>query len=140
MYKAILTGLGGQGLNWVRQVRQRTDVEAVAYVEPFAPNRERRRCKGSLAHPMSPYEPPEAASACRSSARCGLRLARFGRMEPEHKRGSSPAASARDLHAPPPLDPRLQLGTGGGMLLEPFHPLRGCGRTGPARVTIVHAL
>ena len=41
MYKAILTGLGGQGLNWVRQVRQRTDVEAVAYVEPFAANRER---------------------------------------------------------------------------------------------------
>ena len=41
MFKAIITGLGGQGLNWVRQVRTRTDVEAVAFVEPHAPNRER---------------------------------------------------------------------------------------------------
>ncbi|MDF2439452.1 MAG: hypothetical protein JWN98_436, partial [Abditibacteriota bacterium] len=33
--KCILTGLGGRGLHWVRQVRQRSDCEIVGYVEPF---------------------------------------------------------------------------------------------------------
>lgn len=33
--KCILTGLGGRGLHWVKQVRQRSDCEIVGYVEPF---------------------------------------------------------------------------------------------------------
>jgi len=33
--KAILTGLGGQGLSWLGDIRKRDDVEIVAFVEPF---------------------------------------------------------------------------------------------------------
>ena len=33
--KAILTGLGGQGLSWLGDLRKREDVEFVAFVEPF---------------------------------------------------------------------------------------------------------
>ncbi len=33
--KAILTGLGGQGLSWLGDIRRRDDVEIVAFVEPF---------------------------------------------------------------------------------------------------------
>jgi predicted dehydrogenase len=33
--KAILTGLGGRGLHWLKQMRSREDVEFVAFVEPY---------------------------------------------------------------------------------------------------------
>lgn len=33
--KAILTGLGGRGLSWLKAMRERDDVEFVAFVEPF---------------------------------------------------------------------------------------------------------
>ncbi len=33
--KAILTGLGGQGLSWLSDISKRDDVEIVAFVEPF---------------------------------------------------------------------------------------------------------
>ena len=39
--KAILTGLGGRGLYWLGNLRQRDDVEVVAFVEPFAGSIER---------------------------------------------------------------------------------------------------
>ncbi|MCS6861828.1 MAG: Gfo/Idh/MocA family oxidoreductase, partial [Abditibacteriales bacterium] len=41
MFQGIITGLGNRGLHWVRAVRQREDVEIVAYVEPAEQNRER---------------------------------------------------------------------------------------------------
>ncbi len=41
MFKCIVTGLGKRGLHWVRAVRQREDVEIVAFVEPAEKNRER---------------------------------------------------------------------------------------------------
>lgn len=33
--KAILTGLGGRGLHWLKAMRQRDDVEFVGFVEPY---------------------------------------------------------------------------------------------------------
>lgn len=33
--KAILTGLGGRGLHWLKAMRERDDVEFVGFVEPF---------------------------------------------------------------------------------------------------------
>ena len=39
MYKAIVTGLGGRGLHWVRQARQHAECEIIGYVEPYEPNR-----------------------------------------------------------------------------------------------------
>ncbi len=33
--KAILTGLGGRGLHWLRAMREREDVEFVGFVEPY---------------------------------------------------------------------------------------------------------
>src|SRR5579871_2368086 len=41
MFKGILTGLGGRGLHWARQARQRKDCEMVAFVEPSEDNRRR---------------------------------------------------------------------------------------------------
>lgn len=41
MLKCILTGLGGQGLNWLGQVRNHPGYQLVAAVEPVAANRER---------------------------------------------------------------------------------------------------
>jgi predicted dehydrogenase len=35
MKKAILTGLGGRGLHWLKAMRLRDDIEFVAFVEPF---------------------------------------------------------------------------------------------------------
>lgn len=39
--KGILTGLGNRGKSWLNTCRENRDVELVAYVEPFAPNREK---------------------------------------------------------------------------------------------------
>jgi predicted dehydrogenase len=39
MYRAIITGLGGRGLHWVKAAKQHPECEIVAYVEPFEPNR-----------------------------------------------------------------------------------------------------
>jgi predicted dehydrogenase len=39
--KCIVTGLGGRGLHWVRQLKQRDDCEIVGYVEPVEANRQR---------------------------------------------------------------------------------------------------
>src|SRR5690242_16518439 len=39
MYRAIVTGLGGRGLHWVRHARQHAECEVVGYVEPFEANR-----------------------------------------------------------------------------------------------------
>lgn len=39
MNRAIITGLGGRGLHWIRAARQHDNCEIVAYVEPFEPNR-----------------------------------------------------------------------------------------------------
>lgn len=39
--KCIITGLGGRGLFWVDQIKQRSDCQLVAYVEPWEQNRER---------------------------------------------------------------------------------------------------
>lgn len=39
--RGIITGLGGQGRGWLSHVRQRSDCELVAYVEPFEANRKR---------------------------------------------------------------------------------------------------
>ncbi len=41
MVRCIVTGLGGRGLHWVRQVRQRTDCTVAACVEPMERNRAR---------------------------------------------------------------------------------------------------
>lgn len=41
MLECIVTGLGGRGLHWINQVRQRKDCRAVGYVEPFEANRKR---------------------------------------------------------------------------------------------------
>lgn len=37
----ILTGLGGRGLHWLRQIRQRKDCAVVGFVEPAEANRDR---------------------------------------------------------------------------------------------------
>jgi predicted dehydrogenase len=47
--KAILTGLGGRGLHWLRVMRQREDVEVVGFVEPF---------EGSVTRAVEQYEVP----------------------------------------------------------------------------------
>lgn len=39
--KAIIVGLGGRGRGWLKDCRANSDVEVVACVEPFAPNKER---------------------------------------------------------------------------------------------------
>ncbi len=39
--KCIITGLGGRGLHWVKQLRARSDAEIVGYVEPFEANQQR---------------------------------------------------------------------------------------------------
>lgn len=39
--KAIIAGLGGRGRGWLKDCRANPDVEVVACVEPFAPNKER---------------------------------------------------------------------------------------------------
>lgn len=41
MNRCIITGLGGRGLHWVSNVRERDDCEIVACVEPVEANRER---------------------------------------------------------------------------------------------------
>lgn len=41
MFKCIVTGLGGRGLHWVNQVKQREDCEIAAAVEPLEANRVR---------------------------------------------------------------------------------------------------
>jgi predicted dehydrogenase len=41
MLNCIVTGLGGRGLHWIRQVRQRKDCAVAAYVEPAEANRRR---------------------------------------------------------------------------------------------------
>jgi hypothetical protein len=41
MSKCIITGLGGQGLGWVKQLRQHEDCEIVAYIEPTEANQSR---------------------------------------------------------------------------------------------------
>jgi predicted dehydrogenase len=41
MLKCIVTGLGGQGLHWVEQVKQREDCEIVGYIEPNEANQQR---------------------------------------------------------------------------------------------------
>jgi len=39
--KAILTGLGGRGLHWLKAMREREDVEFVGFVEPYSPSIDR---------------------------------------------------------------------------------------------------
>jgi predicted dehydrogenase len=39
--KCIITGLGGRGLHWVNALKERSDIQAAAYVEPFEANRQR---------------------------------------------------------------------------------------------------
>ncbi|MBV9868448.1 MAG: Gfo/Idh/MocA family oxidoreductase [Abitibacteriaceae bacterium] len=41
MHKCIVTGLGGRGLHWLNQTKQREDVEIVVCVEPMEANRQR---------------------------------------------------------------------------------------------------
>ena len=41
MYKCIITGLGGQGLQWVKRARKRPDCEIVGFVEPMEANQQR---------------------------------------------------------------------------------------------------
>lgn len=47
--KAILTGLGGRGLHWLRNMRDRDDVEMAAFVEPF---------EGSITRAVNEYDVP----------------------------------------------------------------------------------
>ncbi|PQV64719.1 putative dehydrogenase [Abditibacterium utsteinense] len=47
--KAILTGLGGRGLHWLQAMRDRDDVEFVAFVEPF---------EASIARAVDEYQVP----------------------------------------------------------------------------------
>src|ERR1700712_21008 len=41
MFNCIVTGRGGRGLHWTRQLRTRKDCEIVGYVEPMEANRQR---------------------------------------------------------------------------------------------------
>ncbi|HEU4753719.1 MAG TPA: Gfo/Idh/MocA family oxidoreductase, partial [Armatimonadota bacterium] len=41
MFSGIVVGLGGRGLHWLAQVRERDDCRIVAYVEPSEANRAR---------------------------------------------------------------------------------------------------
>ncbi len=41
MYRCIITGLGGQGLTWVKRARAHPDCEIAAYVEPSEANQQR---------------------------------------------------------------------------------------------------
>jgi len=50
--KAILTGLGGQGLSWLGDIRKRDDVEIVAFVEPF---------EASIARAVEKHDVPREA-------------------------------------------------------------------------------
>lgn len=47
--KCIITGLGGRGLFWVSQLKDRADCEIVGYVEPFEPSRQRAISKRGIA-------------------------------------------------------------------------------------------
>ena len=54
MHKGILTGLGGRGLFWHSIVRQRTDCQLVAFVEPLEANRQRAVQQGIPAEAIFP--------------------------------------------------------------------------------------